>query len=275
MHDLCICAFSHHSATTGVRSVHAIMGASMVASSTQSFAIKTEVFEGPLELLLDLVEKRKLLINDISLAEVTDEYMERVSAMQEASLPGTAHFVQLAATLLLIKSKSLLPVLELTEEEESSIEDLEERLRHYQIYRTAGQEIERIFGTAMLHGRQYAQPKRAIFVPDMYTTADELHAAMYRVIAELPQKPEKPKVQIKTVVSLEEMIERLHSRIERSVKLNFSELLQGDTERTTVIVGFLAILESVKQGSVLVAQAERFAEIEIEKEHLSSVPQYH
>ena len=93
-----------------------------------SFAIKTEVFEGPLDLLIDLVERRKLLINDISLAAVTDEYIEHVSRMQERSLSGTAHFVQLAATLLLIKSKSLLPVLELTDEEEHAIEDLEERL---------------------------------------------------------------------------------------------------------------------------------------------------
>jgi len=87
----------------------------------QSFAIKTEVFEGPMDLLLDLVEKRKLLINDISLAEVTDEYMRHVATMQEASLPGTAQFVQMAATLLLIKSKSLLPVLELTEDEEETM----------------------------------------------------------------------------------------------------------------------------------------------------------
>ena len=69
-----------------------------------TFAIKTEVFEGPLELLLELVEKRKLLINDISLASVTDEYMHHVSKMQEASLPNPAQFVALASTLLLIKS---------------------------------------------------------------------------------------------------------------------------------------------------------------------------
>ena len=108
-----------------------------VVLDVERFAVKTEVFEGPLELLIELVEKRKLLINDISLAAVTDEYMQRVSAMQERSLPGTAQFVALAATLLLIKSKSLLPVLELTEEEEASIDDLQERLRQYQIVRDA------------------------------------------------------------------------------------------------------------------------------------------
>ena len=90
----------------------------MAIGGTLDFSIKTHVFEGPLELLIELCEKRKLLINDISLAEVTDEYIRRVSEMQEKSLPNTAQFIGLAATLLLIKSKSLLPVLELTKEED-------------------------------------------------------------------------------------------------------------------------------------------------------------
>lgn len=239
----------------------------------ESFAIKTEVFEGPLDLLLDLVEKRKLLINDISLAAVTDEYIEQVARMQEASLPGTAHFVQLAATLLLIKSKSLLPVLELSEDEASSIEDLEDRLRLYQIYRNAAKYLHEVFGTRVMHERQYVPSVSSVFVPDTYTTVNELHDAMYRVIVDLPQKPDKPKVQLKNVISLEEMIDRLHTRIQAHVRLRFSDLLQGDTERTTVIVGFLAILESVKQGSILVAQAQRFDDIEIERETMSA-PRY-
>lgn len=245
----------------------------MSTAASETFAIKTDVFEGPLDLLLDLVEKRKLLINDISLAAVTDEYMQQVAEMQEQSLPGTANFVQLAATLLLIKSKSLLPVLELTEEEESSIEDLEERLRLYQIYRTAAGHISAAFGASVMHGRQYAPPAKPVFVPDTFTTPDELAAAMYRVIAELPKQQVKPKVELKNVISLEEMVDRLHARIESQMRLRFSDLLQGDTERTTVIVGFLAILESVKQGSILVAQAKRFDDIEIEKERIAA-PRY-
>ncbi len=229
-----------------------------------TFAIKTEVFEGPLELLLDLVEKRKLLINDISLASVTDEYMEHVSRMQEMSLPGTANFVALAATLLLIKSKSLLPVLDLTSEEESSIEELEERLRLYQIYRVAATGILERFGANLMHERQYVPDRKPLFLPDQFCGRQALHEAIYRVIAELPIKPEKPKVQVKKVISLEEMISRLHERIERQMKIRFSELVADATERHTMIVGFLAILESVKQGSVLVSQVSRFEDIEIE-----------
>ena len=245
-----------------------------VSIEINSFAVKTEVFEGPLDLLLDLVEKRKLLINDISLAEVTNEYMRTVSEMQERSLPGTAQFIVLAATLLLIKSKSLLPVLDLSEEEENTIEDLEERLKLYQIYRNAGKTVEAAFGTKMCHERQFVAKNDPIFTTDKFTELSELSNAMHRVLSELPKKPEKPKVQVKKVISLEEMVDRLKNRIERQMKLRFSELLEEDREPTTIIVGFLAVLESVKQGSILVAQAERFHEIEIERVGFST-PKYY
>ncbi len=238
------------------------------------FSIKTEVFEGPLELLLELVEKRKLLINDISLASVTDEFMARVAEMQEMSLPGTANFVALAATLLLIKSKSLLPVFELTPEEEHSIEELEGRLRLYQIYRTAGEVVREAFGVRISHERQYVPDTTPLFLPDLFCSGNELRTAMSRVISELPIKEEKPRVQIKKVVSLEEMIERLHQRIEKQMKLRFSELMSGSTGKHDLIVGFLAVLESVKQGSILVSQISRFDDIEIEHS-AAHLPRYY
>lgn len=237
------------------------------------FSIKTEVFEGPLELLLELVEKRKLLINDISLAAVTDEYMAHVARMQESSLPDTANFVALAATLLLIKSRSLLPVLELTEEEEGSIEELEERLRLYQIYRDAAGRIAELFGKNVMHERGYAPSSKPVFKPDEFCERSALLKAMRDVLLELPIKIERPKVQVKKVISLEEMIDSLHRRIEKQLKLKFSELMSGSVEKHAYIVGFLAVLESVKQGSILVTQLGRFDDIEIERA-TAGVPKY-
>jgi len=242
--------------------------------NTEKFAIKTEVFEGPLDLLLDLVERRKLLINDISLAEVTDEYLKQVALMQELSLPNTSQFVSLAATLLLIKSKSLLPVLELTEEEQGTISDLEDRLRLYQIYRDAAGVISERYGKQIMHERQYVADTEPMFMPDDYCQTNELREAMQRVLTELPAKEVRPKVQVKQVISLEEMIDRLHSRIEEKMKLSFSDLLGNNKEKPTVIVGFLAVLESVKQGSILVAQISRFEEIQMEKER-AGTPKYY
>lgn len=247
-----------------------------VTAPAEPFSIKTEVFEGPLDLLIELVEKRKLLINDISLAAVTDEYMATVADMQERSLPNTAQFVQLAATLLLIKSKSLLPVLELTREEEESVDDLEERLKRYALYRDLGEQLGELFGARVLHERQFVRDTKPLFVTDKYTTLEGIEAAIGEVLVNLPRKIEKPKVQVKKVISLEQMIDRLEERIRSQIKVRFSELVEDKSDRGTMIVGFLAILESVKQGSVLVAQAERFHDIEIEREGTptNNVPSY-
>lgn len=245
-----------------------------VTLDPQKFAVKTEVFEGPLELLIELVEKRKLLINDISLAEVTDEYMSRVSTMQELSLPGTAQFVALAATLLLIKSKSLLPVLELTEEEEASIEDLEARLKQYQLYRDAALSLVPQFGKTILHEAQYAPPRDPVFVTDQYCSQWELQHALGRVLDALPkEKMQKAKATVRPTISLEEMMVNLQNRIERQIQLRFSELRRNEPEHKNVIVGFLAILELFKQGDVIVAQTGRFEDIHVEKEK-TTVPSY-
>jgi segregation and condensation protein A len=239
-----------------------------------AFSFKTNVFEGPLELLIELVEKRKLLINDISLAEVTDEYIRQVSEMQEKSLPHTAQFVQLAATLLLIKSKSLLPVLELTKEEVATIEDLEERLKQYQIYRDAGAILASQFGKQILYAPRFIAPKNAVFVPDEYCTLNALRAGMDSVLQNLPKKEMKPKVQVKQTISLEEMMASLQKRIELQLKTTFSQMRSEAPEHKTIIVGFLAILELVKQGNVLVTQLGRFDDIEIELDQ-GTTPKYY
>lgn len=217
-----------------------------------------------MELLLELVERRKLLINDISLASVTDEYMRHVSLMQEMSLPNTAQFISLAATLLLVKSKSLLPILELTEEEESSIEDLEERLRQYQIIRDAAVVLQNMFGQSRLYAPQFTMPAVSVFVPDDLCSVPNLNSAILGVIADLPKKESPTKAQIKVVISLEDMMQKLQNRIAQNMQVRFSELHAGETERKVIIVGFLAILELFKQGNLIVNQGERYADIEIE-----------
>ncbi len=246
----------------------------MPPRTISDFSVKTEVFEGPLELLLDLVERRKLLINDISLASVTDEYMRHVSEMQEMSLPNTAQFIALAATLLLVKSKSLLPVLELTAEEEITIDDLEERLRKYQIIRDAAVTLQMLFGKATLYTPQFSPPPTPIFAPDSLCTLTNLHEAIIGVLADLPKKEDHVKAQIKVTISLEEMMQKLQNRISQNLQVRFSELHAGETERKVVIVGFLAILELFKQGNLLVRQGERYADIEIELER-GQTPTYY
>lgn len=237
------------------------------------FEIQTEVYTGPLDLLIDLIERRKLLVNDISLAAVTDDYMKYVATLEERSLRDIADFIVLAATLLLLKSKSLLPVLELTEAEEESVDNLEQRLKFYQIFRTAGQKLASIFGKQTLFERPFVSSTAPLFLPDKFTTQSALREAMSSVIQNLPKKVEKPKVAVRKVVSLEEMMGNLKDRIERQFKTSFKEFAGNSTERHTVIVGFLAVLEMVKQGMVMVNQGGRFHDIEIERQG-NGVPTY-
>lgn len=247
----------------------------MELAATPSFSVKTDNFEGPLELLIELVEKRKLLINNISLAEVTDEYMTRVREMQEQSLPHTAQFIALAATLLLIKSKSLLPTLDLTSEEEESIGDLEERLKRYQIFKHIGSLFQHQFGTSILYEPEYKPPREPLFLPDDHCTVENLGRALNDVIKSLPKpKAEKPKAAVRKTISLDQMMNNLNDRIRQQFKFSFSDIQREHTEHKTVIVGFLAILELFKQGDLLVTQLNRFADIEVEREQ-SEIPRYY
>ncbi|MCA9359459.1 segregation/condensation protein A [Candidatus Nomurabacteria bacterium] len=239
-----------------------------------AFAIKTETFEGPMELLIELVEKRKLLINDISLAEVTDEYMQMVSAMQEMSLPNTAQFVSLAATLLLIKSKSLLPVLDLTTEEEASIEDLEDRLKKYQLYRDIALGLQIKFGQQVMYEPEYAPPREPIFVTDKLCAVSELRTAMERVLTSLPKFETKPTAKVRPTISLEDMMVKLRNRIETQMKTRFSELQAHEKDRKNIIVGFLAILELFKQGDLIITQTGFYEDIHLELER-TNTPKYY
>lgn len=244
------------------------------AITANQFHIQTEVYTGPLDLLIDLIERRKLLVNDISLASVTDDYMKYVATLDERSLRDFADFIVLAATLLLLKSKSLLPILELTEDEEESVEELETRLKFYQIFRNSGRFIETVFGKTLLCERPYTADKAPLFLPDRFTAIDPLKAAISAVVSNLPKKTEKPKVHVRKVVSLEEMMLNLQTRIEKQFTFKFKDFAGNAAERGTVIVGFLAVLEMVKQGMILVTQTTRFTDIEIERNG-SGTPKYY
>ena len=224
--------------------------------------------------MIELVEKRKLLINNISLAVVTDEYIARVSEMQEQSLPNTAQFITLAATLLLIKSKSLLPVLELTDEEEISIHDLEDRLRLYQLYRDIGAIVQLDFGTHVMYEPEYTPPREPLFLPDEFCAQPALAEAMERIISNLPKPIVRQTATVKPIISLDVMMDNLRRRIEKQLRLSFFDMRQQESEPKNVIVGFLAILELFKQGNMIVTQDVRFEDIKIELDR-ASTPRYY
>lgn len=236
-----------------------------------TFTIKTEAFEGPLDLLLNLIEKRKLLINDIALAQVTDDYIAYIEQQGDnQSLGQTSHFILVASTLLLIKSKSLLPTLELTEEEQGDIADLELRLKIYKRIRDASEDVLQIFGKNKMFTKNYIQAEdEIVFAPSKQITLENITEVIQKVLNALPKTENVPKAIVKKVISLDEMMGRLTKRIQGSINMSFKEFSKSDSAnkaevKINVIVSFLAMLELVKQGSLRVRQDDRYTDIMME-----------
>jgi len=239
-----------------------------------SFAVKTATFEGPLDLLLDLIEKRKLFVGEVSLAQVTDDYLKYVSEMTTESLEEKTNFLIIATTLILIKSRALLPNLELTEEEKNEVVELEGRLDRYSHAKIASKYIQERFGKYKLFGGPKERNKTEIkFRFDERLTTALLKDIVNEVLKNAPkEEPELPKVKAEKVMSIEEMIISFETRIMEAVQTSFRELtgykgkIFTKQERTLVIVSFLAMLELVRQGIVHVVQDNHFDDILIEKQ---------
>lgn len=243
---------------------------------TATPSVKTAVYEGPLDLLLELIEKRKLLINDISLASVTDEYIARVNAMSELPVGETAEFVALAATLLLIKSRSLLPTLNLTDDESRDIKELEYRLAVYQIVKDAARGLLRAANSPALYEGS-APEQEPLYIPDPSATPQNVLAAARTLIDGFPQNLTLPKVNVKKIVSLEEMIEKLAARVTNALRLSFKEFTghgkNPNAIKPDIIVSFLALLELVKQGILKASQDKDFGDIVLESDAVTT-PSY-
>lgn len=248
----------------------------------ESYTVKTTGFEGPFELLLNLIEKRKLFINDVSLAQVTEDYLSYMNKLGELHPTEVSSFILVASTLLLIKSKSLLPNLDLTTEEEGDIKNLEERLRLYELFMKLGVNIKENFGEKIIFAPLERKSElRAwghtplIFLPDNQITKESMMTFAQNVLGTMPKKVLMPEVEVRKVISLEEMIDKLTERIKNSMKMNFRDFTRQGTgkaesreEKIVVIVGFLAMLELVRQGIMDATQNENFQDIIIEKREI-------
>jgi segregation and condensation protein A len=243
----------------------------------QGYKVKADHFEGPLDLLLNLIEKRKLFINEISLARIADDYIAYIKELGHFPIAESAQFILIASTLLLIKSKSLLPTLDLTDEEQASVEDLEHRLKLYKQIRDLSVHVKERFGKEIIFEKN-ARIIEPVFSPDASMTVPNLMAAIKNVLQNLPKPEHLPKAVIRKVISLEEMITSLTDRIQKNLRMSFKEFSkshggEGKEQKIHVIVSFLAMLELVKQGIVDVSQEKDFEDIHIETQKIG-VPRY-
>jgi len=231
-----------------------------------SAIIRTETFEGPLELLLDLIEKQKLSINEVALAAIADSYVAELKSRASVAPDEIANFLVVASTLMLIKSRSLLPNLPVTNEEEVSIQELETRLAQLARIRELSRHIAELAAAGnRMHERVASYDLPNIFYPPKGVTPHTLHQHIIALIRMLPvfSAQKLPKKTVEHIVSLEEKITELMKRVEKSFTNSFKTMMGTITEKSEIIVSFLALLELVKQGHVAVEQRSVYGDITV------------
>lgn len=219
-----------------------------------------------MKVLLDLIEKEKLTISEISLAKVTDEYLAYVRSLTAPDLEELAEFLVIAAQLILIKSRSLLPSLHLSADEETSIDELERRLGELARIREAAKDIKRLEkrGLRILSREGYLR-MQAVFYPPQRLNAAAVAKAFTMFVASLPKIEKLAEEKLKRIVSLEDKISHIRKILQDAMERGFSELVHGAKEKVEIIVSFLALLELAKQKFIELRQEKPFEEILIRK----------
>jgi segregation and condensation protein A len=228
------------------------------------YKVKLEEWQGPLDLLLQLIEKQEMDITKISLSKVADQFIAYMNT-KNLQLEETADFLVVAAKLIYIKSKALLPTL--TIEDEDGI-DLEKQLKMYKEYLEAAKKIQKI-----LHKNQFCFSKEKfpegvtgqVFYVPKSITAVKLQSVFAQVLSRIKPIIELPKKVIEKSIKLSERIQHIKNLIYTEVTTSFCKMLGDSKSKTEKIVSFLAVLELVKQKIINVEQEELFEDITLNK----------
>ena len=230
-----------------------------------AYEVKLERFEGPLDLLLHLIQRDEIDVYDIPIARITQQYLTYIELMRLLDLDVAGEFLVMAATLMRIKAKMLLPLPAVGEEEEEGDprEELVQRLVEYRQFKEAagtlkGREDERrkLFERGMLPGEDEAGP-----LPLAPATLFDLLEALNRVLARIPQRVTYDVTG--EVYDIEDKMAYISRMVDEGGGVLFSTLMTGCRERGEIIVTFMALLELIKLGGVTVVQSEVFGEISI------------
>lgn len=250
----------------------------------EPIAYKLEAFEGPLDLLLHLIEKNKVSIYDIPIVQITDQYIEYVSAMPHEDLDLVSDFLVMAATLLDIKARMLLPAEEEDEEEGDPRAELVERLIEYKKYRHLGEELAdyEIDGIkVMVHPEDLPAEVKAYRPPvDIDELLGDVTLAKLKSIFDDVMKRREDKIDHersrfgrirRQTVNIGDRIRHVRGKLAGGKKQSFRDLLGTDVTKLEVVVTFLAVLELIKTGDLrLTEDSTRDDFILMEGEHHSA-----
>ena len=237
------------------------------------YSVKLEGFEGPLDLLLHLIQKEEMDIHDIQIAQITDRYLEYVNLMEQLDLDVASEFLVMAATLLHIKSQSILP--QLTPNDELPIGDEEQLVKQllaYKRFKEASQVLD-----------VYAERQRWVYSrsPELHADLDgsrayEIRATLFDLlsafkrmndrVAEVENREELYETVEEETITVEDKITFIERHLEIADQLLFEELFPLSASKTDWIVTFLAILELIRIGKIVTVQTDHFESIYIVKQ---------
>lgn len=241
------------------------------------YTVRLQEFEGPLDLLWQLIQDQKLDLNQIALAQVADDFLGAVLSAEEnarITLDEMADFLVVAAKLIYLKSKIFAPQNAPEDEDlESGVEELEMQMQVYKEYIAAGRKLAAMWGDER---RAFARDNSRIFEAGFYPPrnlgAEKLAKALENLVARLKPKVSLPQQTIRRIISLQQKIMEIQSRLGQlgaaggeALRFKFSHLLNAEHGAGDVVVTFLALLEMTRQNQIALAQTELFSEIEITK----------
>ncbi len=230
-----------------------------------AFTLKLSQFEGPLDMLLFLIGKAKIDIKDIFVSEITDQYVQSVNNAPDLDMDDASAFITMAATLIEIKSRSLLPKPEI-EDPEDPEQLLIRQLQEYQRIKQIAEDMKGFEkAAALLYNKlpeEYPLPPPTFELKNL--TMDGLMAAFARVLARMKAPEEEVKIEERRIIRDEYTIPRCRQHILRKLKkgpVAFTELFSEHPSRDEVVTLFLALLELIRLGYATVEQDKVYDEI--------------
>ncbi len=234
-----------------------------------SFTIKQGRFEGPYHKLLEMIENRKLSINEISLAQIADEYIAYIKTLNEANKDDISQFIVVASTLMIIKAKSLLPAIEYSREEKAEINNLEYKLLLYKVLMDGSKEIKKVWHKSKW-SRARSKIHNIIFSPGNIKSIT-LQSISILTIVKLPHLERLRNVAVQQAIKIEHIVEDILSHMKESPLFNFKDIAINiynkykdvknkinensknyniNDRKAYTIVSFLAILDMIRNGLI-------------------------
>lgn len=235
-----------------------------VAVAEGQFLAQLPVYQGPLEVLLNLIEERELEITKVALAQVTSQFIAYIGAMDKREPQMISNFLQIAAKLILIKSRSLLPQVHVEAEVEEETDDLVAALKAYQLYKRAARILAEREKSGLRSFRVepplISRPK-STSLPLDNVTVDLLARAMQRVVDRWLPPPAVDNVMSRLPFTVNDCMDRIRASVKAKPRVLFTDMLVGINTRVEIVITLLALLELLKRFTVRAFQDKAFGEI--------------